>query len=162
MNDGCIAEANVYRRHAVYALERVVQRALAPGSCLLRARLHIGFVDLHDVGTGAEQIADLLIHGGCGIHGPSKTQPSAPTPATCKSLVEVGGVLLRVLFLVAEGKIQPGPCCRESPGAVTGLVASKRNESALKRLIIEGVSVGSACHWLSPRRWFGLFGRKPH
>ena len=64
MNDGCIAEANVYRRHAVYALERVVQRALAPGSCLLRARLHIGFVDLHDVGARAEQIADLLTDGG--------------------------------------------------------------------------------------------------
>src|SRR3984893_1730642 len=72
---------------------------------------------------------------------------------TRKSLVEVGGVLLQVLswqvlFPVAEGKIQPGPCCRESLGAVTDLVAGKRNESALKRLIIEGISVGSACHWL--------------
>src|SRR5258706_1164202 len=90
----------------------------------------------------------------------------ADCQATCKSLIEVGGILLQdllqVLFLVAEGQIQPGPCCRESLGAVTVLVAGKRNESALQRLIIEGISVGSACHWLSPRRWFGLFGRKPH
>src|ERR1700692_640908 len=72
-----------------------------------------------------------------------------------KSLIEVGGVLSQVLFPVAEGKIHPGPCCRESFVVGADRVAGKRNESALQRLIIEGISDGSACHWLSPRRWFG-------
>ena len=31
---------------------------------LLRPRLHVGLVDLHDVGAGGEQVLDLLVHGG--------------------------------------------------------------------------------------------------
>src|SRR5690348_1527542 len=48
-----IAEAQVHDRRAADALQRAVDRAHAIARGALGARLEPGFVDLHDVGTGA-------------------------------------------------------------------------------------------------------------
>ncbi len=65
----------MHDRRARHALERAIdgRDAIAFGD--VGARLHIGFVDLHDVGAGGEQILDLgvdrvgVIHRGLGDVG---------------------------------------------------------------------------------------------
>src|SRR5258708_37425274 len=61
MDDGRIAEANVDRGRSRYPVERPVERLDAIAARLLGPRLHIGLVDLHDVGAGGEQVLDLGI-----------------------------------------------------------------------------------------------------
>src|SRR5882672_5608360 len=50
------------------AFESAVERLQSELARLLRPRLHIGLVDLHDVGTCGEQIANLRVHGDRVVH----------------------------------------------------------------------------------------------
>src|ERR1035441_10625911 len=68
MNERCVAETDVYGGCAGDALERAVERLQPKLARFLRARLHVGLVDLHQVGTGIEQLADLGIDRGCVVH----------------------------------------------------------------------------------------------
>ena len=63
MDDGRIAEADVHRGRARHPVERPVERLEAIAARLLGPRLHIGLVDLHDVGAGGKQVLDLGIDG---------------------------------------------------------------------------------------------------
>jgi hypothetical protein len=45
--------------------------------------LHIGFIDLHDVGTGREEIADLLLTRGLGTRAASRAMKSSGSKMTC-------------------------------------------------------------------------------
>ena len=63
MDDRRIAEADVHGGGAGDALERAVEHLDAERLGLLGARLHIGLVDLHDVGTGCEQVLDFGVDG---------------------------------------------------------------------------------------------------
>ena len=56
MDDRRIAEADMRGRHAVHALERPVQRGEPIVLGWPRPRLHIGLVDMDNVGAGREQI----------------------------------------------------------------------------------------------------------
>src|SRR5205807_9289535 len=64
-----VADAVMHDSGPGYAIKGAVDRAQAERTCYLRARLHIGFVDLHDIRPGIEEIADLLVHGGRIVHG---------------------------------------------------------------------------------------------
>ena len=68
MNDCRVAETDVHGGRAGDALERAVERLQAKLARLLRPRLHVGLVDLHDVGAGVEQVADLGVDRGRVIH----------------------------------------------------------------------------------------------
>ena len=46
------------------AVERALERGEAVLARLLGARLHVGLVDLHEVGAGREEVGDLLVDGG--------------------------------------------------------------------------------------------------
>ena len=52
----------------VDAVERGVERLQAVLARLLGPRLHVGLVDLHDVGAGGEQVPDLGVHGRGVVH----------------------------------------------------------------------------------------------
>ena len=56
-----IAEADVQRGPALDPVERGPQRIEAVGAGLLGPRLHVGLVDLDEIGAGREQILDLGI-----------------------------------------------------------------------------------------------------
>ena len=62
MDDRGIAETDVHGGGAGHALERLVERVEPERARFLGPRLHVGLVDLHDVGAGSEQVADLLVH----------------------------------------------------------------------------------------------------
>src|SRR5436190_1763357 len=61
MDDRGVAEADVHRRRAADPFERAIERLETVFARLLRARLHVRLVDLHDVGAGGEEIAHLLV-----------------------------------------------------------------------------------------------------
>ena len=67
MNDRGIAEADMHGRGAGDAIERAVEGLQPELARLVRSRLHIGLVDLHDVGAGREQVLDLLVDRRCVI-----------------------------------------------------------------------------------------------
>ena len=46
------------------AVKRRVERFQAELACLFWTRLHVGFVDLHDVGARCEKVLDLRVNGG--------------------------------------------------------------------------------------------------
>ena len=48
-------------RRAGDAVEGALHRRHTELPRLLRPRLHVGLVDLHDIGAGGEEVADLLI-----------------------------------------------------------------------------------------------------
>jgi hypothetical protein len=54
VHDGGIAE-QICTAGAFHAVERGIQARKAEFARLVRARLHIGLVDLHDIGAGGEQ-----------------------------------------------------------------------------------------------------------
>ncbi len=62
VDDGGIAETDVDGRGTLDAVERSLQPVQPDLAGLVRTRLHIGLVDLHDVGAGREQILDLRVH----------------------------------------------------------------------------------------------------
>ena len=64
VDDRGVAEADVQRDRAGDAFERAVDRLQAVLPRLLRPRLHVGLVDLDDVGAGGEQVLDLGVDGG--------------------------------------------------------------------------------------------------
>ena len=64
MDDGGIAEADVDRRGAGHAGERGIEGLKTELARLLGPRLHIGLVDLHDIGAGGEQVLDLGVDRG--------------------------------------------------------------------------------------------------
>jgi hypothetical protein len=64
MNDGGIAEADMHRCHAFDTVERRVERLEPVLARLLWPRLHVGLVDLHDVGAGRKQVPDLGVDRG--------------------------------------------------------------------------------------------------
>ena len=64
VDDRGIAEADVHRGRARHAVERGVERLQPVAARLLRPRLHVGLVDLHDVGAGREQVLDLGVDRG--------------------------------------------------------------------------------------------------
>ena len=68
MDDRGVAEADVHRGFAADSLQRAVQRLQPVLPRFFRARLHVRLVDLHVVGAGREQIADLLVDRGGVIH----------------------------------------------------------------------------------------------
>ena len=41
-------------------------QSVCPG--FLGTRLHVGFVDLYNIGAGSEQVADLVVDGGGVVH----------------------------------------------------------------------------------------------
>ena len=47
----------------VDAVERAVERREPVLARLLGPRLHVGLVDLHDVGAGGEEVVDLVVDG---------------------------------------------------------------------------------------------------
>ena len=61
MDDRRVAEADVHGGDAVDALERPVQRRKPIFLRRTGPRLHVGLVDLDDVGPGGEQVVDLGI-----------------------------------------------------------------------------------------------------
>ena len=61
MDDRRVAEADMHGGHAVDALERPVQRREAIVRRRAGPRLHVGLIDLHNVGAGREQILDLRV-----------------------------------------------------------------------------------------------------
>jgi hypothetical protein len=69
VDDGGIAKADVDGGRAGDSVQGPIQRVQAELAGLFRARLHVRFVDLHDIGAGREQIADLLVHGGRVVDG---------------------------------------------------------------------------------------------
>src|SRR5688572_16218290 len=62
MNDRGVAEADVHGDRATHAFERTVECLEAVSARLFRPRLHVGLVELHDVGAVREQIANFLVH----------------------------------------------------------------------------------------------------
>jgi hypothetical protein len=62
VDDRGIAEADVHGGGAGHALERAVERLDAVAPCGLGPRLQVGFVELHDVGAGGEEILHFLVH----------------------------------------------------------------------------------------------------
>ena len=68
MYDRRVAEANMYGGGARDAVERAIERAETKGARLLGTRLHVGLVDLHDVGAGVEQIANLGVDSRGVVH----------------------------------------------------------------------------------------------
>src|SRR3989449_6889826 len=68
VDDGGVAEADVHRRGSGNAFECAVEGRKAVPAGLLRPRLHVGLVDLHDVGAGGEQIANFFVHRDRVIH----------------------------------------------------------------------------------------------
>ena len=62
MDDGSVAKADMHRRGAFNAFERLIERSQSVRTRLLRTRLHVWLIDLHYVRTGCEQIPDLRIH----------------------------------------------------------------------------------------------------
>ncbi len=63
MDDRGVAEADVDRGRARDPVRGAAQHVEAVVARGLRARLHVGLVDLHDVGAGGEQVQDLAAHG---------------------------------------------------------------------------------------------------
>ncbi len=61
MDQRGIAEADMQRGLAGDALKRPVDHRDAKAAGLVGARLHVGLVDLHDVGAGVEEVLDLLV-----------------------------------------------------------------------------------------------------
>ncbi len=64
VDDRGIAEADVQRGRAGDAVERALDRGDAEFARLVGPGLHVGLVDLHDVGAGGEEILDLLVDRG--------------------------------------------------------------------------------------------------
>ena len=56
MDDRGVAEADVYRRRPAHAFERTIECSEAIVCRRLWPRLHIGFVDLDDVGAGGKKV----------------------------------------------------------------------------------------------------------
>ena len=56
-----VAEAEMQRGLAVHALQRPVDRLHRIGARRLGPGLHIGLIELHDVGAGGEEVLDLLV-----------------------------------------------------------------------------------------------------
>src|ERR1700674_2968420 len=69
MNDRRIAEADVYHSRSTDSVERTVQYLYAVLLRLRRARLHVGLVDLDNIGARSEQVLDLLVDRRCVVHG---------------------------------------------------------------------------------------------
>ena len=63
MDDRRISEADVDGGRAVDAVERPLERGHPELAGLLGPCLHVRLVDLHDVGSGGEQIDDLVMDG---------------------------------------------------------------------------------------------------
>ena len=68
MDDRRVAEADVHGGGSLDAFERAVQRLQPVFARLLRARLHVRLVDLHDIGACRKQVPNLLVHRGRVIH----------------------------------------------------------------------------------------------
>ena len=64
MNDGGVAETDVDRRLSDHSVKRGVERLESIFTRFFRPRLHIGLVDLHDIGAGCKQILDFVVHRG--------------------------------------------------------------------------------------------------
>ncbi len=62
VNDGGIAETNVDRGWPFHAVQCGVECLEAEFARLLRPRLHVGLVNLNNVGAGGEQIFDLGVY----------------------------------------------------------------------------------------------------
>ena len=62
LDHGRVAEAEVQRGLALHALQRPVDRLHRVGARGLGPGLHVGLVELHDVGAGGEEVPDLLVH----------------------------------------------------------------------------------------------------
>ena len=63
MDDRGVPEADVDRRRPDNVFERAFERRQAELSRLLGPRLHVGLVDLHDVGPCREEVDDLVVDG---------------------------------------------------------------------------------------------------
>jgi hypothetical protein len=63
-----VAEADVHGSRAGDAVQRAIEDLQPILARLLRSRLHIGLVHLHDVGAGGKQIPDLLVHRDGVVH----------------------------------------------------------------------------------------------
>jgi hypothetical protein len=63
VDDGGVPKTNVDGRGTDDTLEGAIERSEAVFLRLRRARLHVWFVDLHDIGSGCEEIANLRVHG---------------------------------------------------------------------------------------------------
>ena len=61
MDDGRVPEADMHGGRAGNALQRPVQHRDAVRTCLLRPGLQVGLVQLDDVGSGFEQVPDLVV-----------------------------------------------------------------------------------------------------
>ena len=68
VNDVRVAEARVQHGDAVDSVEGAFDRGQCILPRLVGARLEVGLVDLHDVGAGGAQLAQLLVHGAGEVH----------------------------------------------------------------------------------------------
>ena len=68
MDDRSIAEAKMDGSRTSDSIQGSIQGSQAVAPRLLGPRLHVGFVDLNDVGARGEEIFDFLIHRGRVVH----------------------------------------------------------------------------------------------
>src|SRR5215831_1926126 len=68
MDDSSIAEAKMNGSRTVDSIQGPIQSSQTVASRLLRTGLHIGLVDLNDVGARGKEIFDFLIHRGRVVH----------------------------------------------------------------------------------------------